>query len=54
MRLKTVLLSKPGLSPNPVANDEVEITVNHVQELVPIAGLKIVGPLPDDLQNRFG
>ena len=53
MKPKTVLLSKPGLTPNLVANGEVEMTVNHVQELVPIAGIEIVGPLPDDLQNRF-
>jgi len=53
MQPKTVLLSKPGFSPNLVANGEVEMTVNHVQELVPIAGIEIVGPLPDDLQNRF-
>lgn len=53
MKPKTVLLSKPGFTPNLVANGEVEITVNHIQELVPIAGIEIVGPLPDDLQHRF-
>ncbi len=53
MKPKTVLLTKPGLTPNLVANGEVEITVNHVQELVPITGIEIVGPLPDELQNRF-
>jgi molybdate transport system substrate-binding protein len=53
MKPKTVLLSKPGFTPHLVANGEVEMTVNHVQELVPIAGIEIVGPLPDDLQNRF-
>jgi len=53
MKPKTILLTKPGLTPNLVANGEAEITVNHVQELVPIAGIEIVGPLPDELQNRF-
>ena len=53
MKPKTVLLSKPGFTPNMVANGEVEITVNHIQELVPVAGIEIVGTLPDDLQHRF-
>jgi molybdate transport system substrate-binding protein len=53
MKPKTILLTKAGLTPNLVANGEAEITVNHVQELVPIAGIEIVGPLPDELQNRF-
>jgi molybdate transport system substrate-binding protein len=53
MKRKTVLLSKPGFTPNLVVDGEVEITVNHVQELVPIAGVEIVGLVPDALQNRF-
>jgi molybdate transport system substrate-binding protein len=53
MNSKTVLLAKPGFTPGLVANGEVELTVNHIQELVPVAGIEIVGPLPDDLQHRF-
>ncbi len=33
-----------------VANGEAEIAVHHIQELIPVAGIEIVGPLPGDLQ----
>ena len=34
-----------------VANGEAEIGVHVIVELVPVAGIDIVGPLPGDLQN---
>jgi molybdate transport system substrate-binding protein len=34
-----------------IANGEGEIGVHIVQELIPISGIDIVGPLPGDLQN---
>jgi molybdate transport system substrate-binding protein len=34
-----------------VANGEAEIGVHIIQELMPVAGIEIVGPLPGDLQD---
>ena len=34
-----------------VANGEAELGVHIIVELVPVAGIDIVGPLPGDLQN---
>jgi molybdate transport system substrate-binding protein len=34
-----------------VANGEAEIGVHIIQELMPVAGIDIVGPLPGDLQD---
>jgi molybdate transport system substrate-binding protein len=36
-----------------VANGEAEIGVHIIQELMPVAGLEIVGPLPGDLQHTM-
>ena len=36
-----------------VANGEAEIGVHIIQELMPVAGIDIVGPLPGDLQNSI-
>ena len=36
-----------------IANGEAEIGVHIVQELIPVAGIDIVGPLPGDLQNTI-
>ena len=36
-----------------VASGEAEIGVQQIQELIPIAGIEIVGPLPGDLQNTL-
>jgi molybdate transport system substrate-binding protein len=36
-----------------VANGEAEIGVQQIQELIPVAGIEIVGPLPGDLQNTL-
>src|SRR5262245_2004322 len=36
-----------------VANGDAEIGVHIVQELMPVAGIEIVGPLPGDLQDTI-
>ena len=36
-----------------VANGEAEIGVHVIQELMSVAGIEIVGPLPGDLQNTI-
>jgi molybdate transport system substrate-binding protein len=51
MKTKTVLLDRAGLAGVLVANGEAEIVVQPMQELVVVAGIDIVGPLPDDLQD---
>ena len=51
MKSKTVLLSRAGLAGVFVANGEAEIVVQPLQELMVVAGIDIVGPLPGDLQD---
>jgi len=36
-----------------VANGDAEIGVHVIQELIPVAGIDLVGPLPGDLQNTI-
>ena len=36
-----------------VANGEAEIGVHIIQELIPVAGIEIAGPLPGDLQDTI-
>jgi molybdate transport system substrate-binding protein len=36
-----------------VANGDAEIGVHIIQELMPVAGIEIVGPLPGDLQDTI-
>jgi len=54
MKPKTVF-PKPPRKPAEVgavvANGEAEIGVHIVQELTPVAGIELVGPLPGDLQE---
>lgn len=53
MKPKTVFLPKPGLVGVLVANGEAEIAVQQFQELIQVAGIEIVGPLPGDLQDTI-
>ena len=53
MKPKTVFLPKPGYVAVLVANGEAELAVHQIQELVPVAGIEVVGPLPSDLQDPF-
>jgi molybdate transport system substrate-binding protein len=36
-----------------VASGEAELGLQQIQELIPVAGIEIVGPLPGDLQNNL-
>jgi molybdate transport system substrate-binding protein len=55
LKPKTVFPRTPGGAAvgGLVANGEAEIGVHQIQELLPVAGIEIVGPLPDDLQNTY-
>ena len=50
MKAKTVFPRQPftGFGAE-VASGEVEIAIQQLQEMIPIAGLEIVGPLPKEL-----
>jgi molybdate transport system substrate-binding protein len=50
MKSKTVFPKTPGTEGVLVANGEVEIGVTLFQNLISVAGIEIVGPLPSDLQ----
>ena len=52
MQAKTVFPNPktPAAVGGVVANGEAEIGVHIVQEVIPVAGIDIVGPLPGDLQ----
>lgn len=51
MKPKTVFLPKAGYVGVLVANGEAELAVHQIQELLPVAGIEVVGPLPSDLQD---
>lgn len=54
MKSKTVFLSAAlGSVADLVANGEAEIAVQQLQELLPVAGVEVVGPLPGDLQSHI-
>ena len=53
MKSKTVFPKTPGLVGVLVANAEAEIGVQQFQNLIPVAGIEIVGPLPGDLQGNI-
>ena len=55
MKPKTVFSPKEGAAGVPVlvANGEVEIGVQQFQNLISVAGIEIVGPLPGDLQDTL-
>ncbi len=53
MKPKTVFPKSPGdvAVGVLVANGEAEIAVHQFQELIPVVGIEVVGPLPGDLQR---
>ena len=56
MKAKTIFPNVPDPVPPVtvglmVANGEAEIGVNQIQELVPVVGIEVVGPLPGDLES---
>ena len=53
MKPKTIFPSTGGVVGELAANGEAEIAVNQFQELIPVVGIEIVGPLPGDLQDAI-
>jgi molybdate transport system substrate-binding protein len=55
MQAKTVFPNPktPAAVGGVVANGEAEIGVHIVQEVISVAGIEIVGPLPGDLQDTI-
>ena len=55
MKSKTIFPNPktPGEVGALVANGEAEIGVHIIVELIPVAGIDILGPLPGDLQNTI-
>ena len=53
MKSKTVFRLTAGPVGDLVVNGEAEIAVQQIQELVAVAGIELVGPLPGDLQDTI-
>ena len=51
MKAKTKLVPGPE-APDLAARGEVEIAVTMVPEILPVPGVDLVGPLPQELQNK--
>ena len=45
------LLDRAGLAGVRVADGKAEIVIQPIQELVVVPGIKVAGPLPDELQD---
>ena len=45
-----IMLVGPGEGPYVVARGEAELVLTLVSEIVPVAGLELVGPFPDEVQ----
>jgi molybdate transport system substrate-binding protein len=50
IKAKAVLV-QGGAVADHVANGEAEIGVHQISEILPVAGVKLVGPLPAEIQN---
>jgi len=53
VRSKTVFLPKAGPVGVLVANGQAELAIHQIQELLPVGGIDIVGPLPSSLQENL-
>jgi molybdate transport system substrate-binding protein len=53
VKSKTVFLPEAGPVGMLVASGKAELAVHQIQELAPVPGIEIVGPLPDDLQDTL-
>ena len=51
MRGKTVIPQTPTPIGEVVARGDAELGVQQISELMPVAGIDIVGPLPEELQR---
>jgi molybdate transport system substrate-binding protein len=49
---KTTVLRGPGEAPGAVARGESDVVITLVSEMVGVPGLKVLGPLPPDLQRH--
>jgi len=50
MKAKTTLL-KGGYVVEPVGRGEIEIGIHQISEMLPVKGVRVVGPLPAELQK---
>jgi molybdate transport system substrate-binding protein len=50
MKTRTVLKG-PGEAPETVARGEAELVLTLVSEILPVKGVRLLGPLPADVQN---
>ena len=53
LKPKTLLHPNARAAGAMVANGEAEVGINLIQELIPLPGIDLVGPLPGDLQNTI-
>ena len=55
MNLKTIFPETPGGAAVGalVVKGDAEIGVHQIQEIIPVIGIEVVGPLPGDLQNTY-
>jgi molybdate transport system substrate-binding protein len=50
MKAKTTLL-KGGYVVEPVGRGEIELGIHQISEIMPVKGIRLVGPLPEELQK---
>jgi molybdate transport system substrate-binding protein len=53
MKSKTVFPIPPTVVGDVVSKGEAELGVHQFQELIPVTGIEIIGPLPGDLQDTI-
>ncbi len=51
MKPKTKLLRGGGQNPRAVAAGEVELGISVISDILPVAGVELLGPLPSELQQ---
>jgi molybdate transport system substrate-binding protein len=51
MQMRTILKG-PGEAPGVVARGEAELVLTLVSEMIGVPGLKLLGPMPSELQNH--
>lgn len=51
MKPKTKLMEGGGQNPRAVAAGEVELGISVISDIVPVAGVELLGPLPSELQQ---
>ncbi|HKX40860.1 MAG TPA: substrate-binding domain-containing protein [Burkholderiaceae bacterium] len=50
VRAKAILVPG-GFSAERIVNGDAELAIQQISELLPVAGVSLVGPLPDEIQN---